>query len=241
MNGQSDLNNPTSSTSFNSTSSTGGPVLSGSDTDTTKTANQVKDTAKQVASQAQDKVSQATDQVKQQTKSRLSDQIGQASQVLQGVAHAVTSVGDQLRQNDQTASYATYADKAAEQVNRAAYYLKDKNADQLINSAEDFARRQPVWFLAGAFVVGVFGARFLKSSQSHPLRQNIQQLTGSMGNQGSNYQGMNYQGSSNYQGGNYQGQQSTMSGNRGTYYSTAETSYTDVANNDDARLRNTTR
>jgi hypothetical protein len=59
---------------------------------------------------------------------------------------------------------AQVAEQAAERVERVSGYLREKDIDQLVREAEDFARRQPALFLGGAFALGVLGARFLKSS-----------------------------------------------------------------------------
>ena len=73
-------------------------------------------------------------------------------------------MSDKLRQYDQTSSYAPYADQAANQVQRLAKYLHTHEVNQIVDEAEDWARRDPMLALGGAFVLGLLAARFLKSS-----------------------------------------------------------------------------
>jgi hypothetical protein len=69
-----------------------------------------------------------------------------------------------LRQQDQGTFVAQYADKMADQVERFSNQLRDKDVEQFISDAQDLARRQPGIFIGGAFALGVFLARFIKSS-----------------------------------------------------------------------------
>ena len=126
-------------------------------------AGQAQQLAGQVADRAQQQTGQVAEQIKQQASSRLSGQIDRAAEGLGNLSQALLSLSGQLRQQDQ-ALIAEYTTRTAEQVQRAASYLRGKDVDQLVDEAEGFARRQPVVFLAGAFGLGVVAARFLKSS-----------------------------------------------------------------------------
>ena len=57
--------------------------------------------------------------------------------------------------------------------------------EDLVNRTESWARQNPALFLGGAFVIGVLGARFLKSSRpAIPLantQQNLSQGDGAAG------------------------------------------------------------
>jgi hypothetical protein len=115
--------------------------------------DQAKETISNVASQAGDKVA-----------SRLDSQKDQAADGLGSVAQALRQTGDHLREQDQAATVQGYIASAAGQVERFADYLRSTDVSQMVNKAEQFARRQPALFLGGAFVLGLLGARFLKSS-----------------------------------------------------------------------------
>jgi hypothetical protein len=66
---------------------------------------------------------------------------------------------------------AQYVNKAAEQIDRVARYVRTANVDELRDTVESFARREPLLFLGGAFALGMIGARFLKSSAHHGPRR----------------------------------------------------------------------
>jgi hypothetical protein len=133
------------------------------DAGTQEVAGQAQQMAGQVADEAEAKTGQVAEQLKQQASSRLSSQIDRAAEGLGSLSQALLSVSGQLRQQDK-ALVAEYTTRSAEQVQRAASYLRGKDVDQLVDEAEDFARRQPVVFVSGAFALGLVAARFLKSS-----------------------------------------------------------------------------
>lgn len=59
---------------------------------------------------------------------------------------------------------ANLASTAAEQAERVAGYLRQTDARQLVHSIEDVARRQPLLFVGGAFVLGIAASRFVKAA-----------------------------------------------------------------------------
>lgn len=122
---------------------------------------------KDVVGQAQEKTKQVMDQAQEKAKSALADRKSQAAEGLGTVAHAIRQTGENLREQDQATFVAQYADKLADQVERFSTQLRDRDVEQFVTDAEDFARRQPGLFIGGAFALGVFLARFLKSSSRH--------------------------------------------------------------------------
>jgi len=127
-------------------------------------AGQVKETVGQVTEQAQQAAGQVVGQARQQVSSRLAGQKDRAAEGLTSVAHALRQTGEQLREQDQQA-ITGYIETAASQVERISNYLKQNDLGGLIDDVERFARRQPALFLGGTFVLGLLGARFLKSSR----------------------------------------------------------------------------
>lgn len=132
---------------------------SGAETD------QVKQSAGEVADQAKQAVGQVKDQAKQTAQSQLAMRKDQTAQGLTVASSAVHDLANSLRQNDQTSSYAQYADQAADRIQRIGSYLRGRDIGQIAEEAEDWARREPVLALGGAFVLGVLAARFIKSSR----------------------------------------------------------------------------
>jgi hypothetical protein len=125
--------------------------------------DQAKETISNVASQAGGKVA-----------SRLDTQKDQAAEGLGSVAQALRQTGDQLREQNKGAAVHEYISSAADQVERLSGYLRSTNVNQMVNQVEQFARRQPALFLGGAFVLGLIGARFLKSSSQASSAQSGQ-------------------------------------------------------------------
>lgn len=128
-------------------------------------ADQVKQTASAAADQVKQTASAATDQVKQSAMSEATSRKDQAAQSLTTVSQAVNQAARKLRQNNQP-SIAQAAESAASNINQFANYLRSRNVNEIIGEVEDFASSQPALFLGGAFLLGVVGARFLKSSRA---------------------------------------------------------------------------
>jgi uncharacterized protein YjbJ (UPF0337 family) len=127
-------------------------------------ADQAKAAAGQIAGEAQQRAGQAVDMARQQVASGMSSQKDRAAASLGSVAHALRQTGQQLRTQDQV-GVTDYIDRAASQVERISGYLERNDLGQLVDDVEHFARRQPALFLGGAFMLGLLGARFLKSSR----------------------------------------------------------------------------
>ncbi|HKH42446.1 MAG TPA: hypothetical protein VKA41_11405 [Solirubrobacterales bacterium] len=130
--------------------------------------------AQQTAEQAPEKVGEATEQAKQtaqnvasQAQDRIREQVDQRSteigERVGGTAQDVRSVSEELR-NQGKEGPAKVADQAADRIERAGSYLRDSDADRILNDVEDFGRSRPWAVLAGGVVVGIVAARFLKAS-----------------------------------------------------------------------------
>lgn len=119
--------------------------------------------AQEVVGQTQQKAGEVVDQAKQQATSQLSSQKDRAVDSLGTVADALRQTGKHLRESDQQ-GIAQYADKAAERVEQFSGQLRGKDVQEIVRDVERYARQQPALFLGGAFVLGLLGARFLKSS-----------------------------------------------------------------------------
>jgi hypothetical protein len=93
----------------------------------------------------------------------------QADRGRQQAANGIESVADSIRritsdmQVEQPA-IANAADTAAHQAERFATYLREHNAREIVGNVETFARRQPLLFLGGAFLLGTAVSRFVKAA-----------------------------------------------------------------------------
>jgi hypothetical protein len=117
---------------------------------------------------AKQTTSEVVDQVQQQAGSRINRGKDEAANELQKVAGAVRQLGDQLGGQEQgpIAHYAAeYGRKAADGLERLTNYLRENDPKALVNELENVGRRQPALLIGGAFLLGLVGARFLKSSR----------------------------------------------------------------------------
>jgi phage-related protein len=84
-------------------------------------------------------------------------------------ASGISQVADSLRRvssdmESQQPAIANAGRTAAEQAERLASYLQATDAREILHTVEDAARRQPLIFLGGAFLMGVAAARFMKAA-----------------------------------------------------------------------------
>ena len=80
------------------------------------------------------------------------------------------SVSEHLREQgkDQPAKL---AEQAADRAERLGSYLKENDADRILDDVEDFGRRQPWAVIAGGVALGFVASRFLKASSSRRYEQ----------------------------------------------------------------------
>lgn len=101
--------------------------------------------------------------VREKATEQLSTQKDKATDGLGSVAQAVRQSTQQLR-DQQHDTLAGYVEQAADQIDRLSKTLRNKDIGELFEDAQRLARRNPSLFIGSAFVLGVVGARFLKSS-----------------------------------------------------------------------------
>lgn len=126
-----------------------------SDSRTSDAAQAAREKAGEAASMAQDR---AEEQAAGQ-KERASDQ-------LDSFGSALRDTSQSLRRENQEA-VAGYVDSAASQVERLSDYLSNRTVGELMSEAQGIARREPALFLGGAFLLGLVGGRFMRSSERH--------------------------------------------------------------------------
>ena len=127
----------------------------------------VRDTVEQAKEQAKEKAvhlaGDAREQVTQRVESGLDRSKARAADTLGGVAQTLLQTSQQLR--EQQPQLGDYAERAAREMQRFSDYLQRADVHELVDRAEDVARRQPALFLGGMFALGLVGARFLRSSR----------------------------------------------------------------------------
>ena len=103
------------------------------------------------------------DRVKETATARLTTQKDLGTDALGHVAEAVRS-GTQRLRDEEHDTIANYVDTAADQIERWASQLREKDVNELIADVQRLARRRPAMFIGSAFAFGLVAARFLKSS-----------------------------------------------------------------------------
>ena len=93
----------------------------------------------------------------------------QADRGLDQAASGVETVADSIRRvsvdmETEQPQIAEFASTAADQAEAIAGYLRENDVRQIIGNVEDFARRQPLLFIGGAFLLGMAASRFIKAA-----------------------------------------------------------------------------
>jgi len=135
------------------------------ETSVTDTAKDAFDKAKESAGTV---ATEAIGQVKDKAASVLDGQKTNLASGVASVADSIRQVGENLsnsNEDNQVAALAgKYGDNLAAQIEKFSSYIDDKEIKELVKDVEQFARRNPLLFVGGAFALGVLAARFLKSS-----------------------------------------------------------------------------
>jgi hypothetical protein len=121
--------------------------------------NQVVDRAKTTFQQARDRATSSLGE----SKGQFADQFGT-------MADALRRTTEHLRSEDQE-RIAGLTDTVARQIEQVADYLRSKDARAMRTDLENLARRQPALMIGGALILGLIGARFLKSSERRGNRR----------------------------------------------------------------------
>jgi hypothetical protein len=128
--------------------------------------DQAKNSAEEVVNKAREKAGEAAGQAQQKAKSQLAQGKDRVADSMESVAQALRSSTHDLQDQQQAGFVGDYMNRAADKVTEISEHLRQRDVSELIHETEDFARREPTIFLAGAFALGLIAARFLKSSGS---------------------------------------------------------------------------
>jgi len=123
----------------------------------TATAGDVKRQVRQVTNAIVETVKDEAQNLLDEQRDAAVAKVGGASKVARRVAHALRAV----RLDD----VANLADSAAERAEDLSAYVKESDVTQVLQDAEDLARRHRVLVTGGLFVVGFALARFLKAGE----------------------------------------------------------------------------
>ena len=92
------------------------------------------------------------------------------AEAVAGVARTAQALADTVAPD--SPAIADYVRGAGQKIDRLASDLRDKKVGDLLNSAAEFGRSQPVLLLAGAAVVGFALSRLIKAGAAKPEKTN---------------------------------------------------------------------
>jgi len=127
--------------------------------------DEAQDKAQEVAGQARDRAQEMAGQARGQMRQQLDSRSTQAGEQVGSTAQDLRSVSEELR-NQGKETPAKLADQAADRVEQIGGYLRDSDADRILNDIEDFGRRQPLAVAAAGLALGFAASRFLKASST---------------------------------------------------------------------------
>ncbi len=85
------------------------------------------------------------------------------------LSSALHEAANKLHENNDY--FADFVDTIADKVDSASNYIKNKEPGDLINSVQDFTRKNPYFTIGGMFVAGLAASRFLKSGSTEYHRR----------------------------------------------------------------------
>ena len=129
------------------------------------TAEQVTERIKEKAGELKQQAKETAHDVRQRARSAVDEQKHVAVGRVEGIAHALRTASDELRDQGQP-MVAEYSRYAAEGLESMAQSLDRREVGDFVENIEQFARERPVAFLGGAMVAGFALARFMKSSSA---------------------------------------------------------------------------
>jgi len=132
--------------------------------------DQAQEKAQQAAGQAKEQAQQVAGQGKDRAKTLVDERSTQAGEQVSTQASDIRTVGQKLREEGKEGP-AKIADQAADRAERLGGYLKDSNADRILQDLEELGRKQPLAVMFGGLALGFAASRFLKASSSERYEQ----------------------------------------------------------------------
>ena len=111
--------------------------------------------------------------MRQRARSAVDQQKEVAIGGIEGVAHALRSASDDLRERGQPLAAEYSRAEVADGLESLANWVSRRNVDDVTGGLEDFARQRPVAFIGGSMVAGFALARFMKSSSARRSRTTV--------------------------------------------------------------------
>jgi hypothetical protein len=130
----------------------------------TRRSQSERDTQGGLLDQARGIASSVAEQAKSAVGGRLTERTTKSAVELSEFADALRHTSRRLEGN----VVGPLIGKAAERVEQISDALDHTDLRQVVRNVENFARREPMMFLGGAFAAGLLGARFLRGAAPTP-------------------------------------------------------------------------
>lgn len=78
---------------------------------------------------------------------------------------ALHAAADKLHENNDY--FAGFMDTIANKVDDVSHYIENREPKEILNTVQDFAKRNPYFTIGGMFVAGLAASRFLKTGASN--------------------------------------------------------------------------
>jgi len=150
-------------------SGTGSDVRSMADDATQKASAGLSEAGERV----KEKAKEAGDKVKEQGRTFLNEQKDRVGSEIETYSAAARRAAERLEGGSDT-NLSSYVSSAADQLDRLATRVQERDLGELIDDVEEMARRRPEVFYGGMFVAGLVAARFLKASKEKRARERYQ-------------------------------------------------------------------
>lgn len=129
----------------------------------------VPEQAKEVAGQAREQAEEVARKAGGRVRSQVDERSTEVGERVVSQAEDVRSIGASLREQGND-SAAQLADQAAERIEQVGAWLRDSDAERMLEQTEDAARRNPWAVLAGSVATGFAISRVLKASSADRYR-----------------------------------------------------------------------
>ena len=101
------------------------------------------------------------------------------AEAIAGAARTAEALADSVAR--ESPAIADYVRGAGQKIDRLATDLREKKVGDLLNSAAEFGRSQPVVLLAGAALLGFALSRLIKAGAARPARSGSMDDSGTFG------------------------------------------------------------
>lgn len=123
----------------------------------------IREQAHEASAKAQEAAAAARDRVTEQAYSYADKGKQRLADTINDIAVSIREAGHKLHEEHQEGP-AGYVDSTADQIERMARYLQQRDVHELYESVENTARQHPAAFIGATFAAGLLAARFLRSS-----------------------------------------------------------------------------